>query len=99
MPKSFTKVIHPLLTCTTLTWTGAKGMGLVTGEAFRSILTSYKTGSSCPVHVGAGDLLIFMLGPAVFSLACQMYARKKIMRDNIKEVGTAVMVSSTGGLI
>ena len=52
----------------------------------------------CPVHLGAGDLLLFMLGPAVVALACQMYDRKQLMRDNIVEVGTAVGVSSIGGL-
>jgi putative effector of murein hydrolase len=39
-----------------------------------------------------------MLGPAVVALACQMYDRKKLMKENILEVGTAVGVSSVGGL-
>lgn len=62
------------------------------------MLQSYKVGSFCPVHLGAGDVLLFMLGPAVVALACQMYGRKKLMADNLAEVGTAVGVSSIGGL-
>lgn len=70
----------------------------VTGQTFHSMLTSYKVKSFCPVHIGAGDLLLFMLGPAVVALACQMYDRKALMKDNMVEVGTAVGVSSIGGL-
>jgi len=98
LPKSFTKRIHPLVTCTSLTWIGAKLMGMITNNSFLSMLRSYKAGTLCPVHLGAGDLLLFMVGPAVVALACQMYDRKKLIRDNIIEIGTAVTVSSVGGL-
>lgn len=94
----FTKVVHPLVTCTSLTWLGAKFMALVTGQSFRRMLQSYKVGSLCPVHLGAGDILLFLLGPAVVALSCQMYDRKKLMKQNLAEVGTAVTVSSFGGL-
>ena len=94
----FTKVVHPLVTCTSLTWLGAKIMALVTGQSFRTMLQSYKVGSLCPVHLGAGDILLFLLGPAVVALSCQMYDRKKLMKQNLAEVGTAVTVSSFGGL-
>ncbi len=98
LPKSFTKTVHPLVTCTTLTWSVMKIFAGATGQSFKSMLQSYKVGSMCPVHLGAGDLLLFMLGPAVVALACQMYDRKKLMKENIVEVGTAVGVSSVGGL-
>ena len=63
------------------------------------MLQSYKVGSLFPLHsTGAGDILLFMLGPAVVALACQMYDRKKLMRQNVAEVSTAVTVSSVGGL-
>lgn len=47
---------------------------------------------------GAGDILLFLLGPAVVSLAVSMYDRRKLMRQNWKEVVTAIGVSSIGGL-
>lgn len=75
-----------------------KVFAYATGQTFHSMLTSYKVQSMCPVHIGAGDVLLFMLGPAVVALACQMYDRKALMKDNIVEVGTAVGVSSVGGL-
>lgn len=39
-----------------------------------------------------------MLGPAVIALACQMYEKRKLMRENLVEVGSAVVVSSFGGI-
>ena len=98
LPKSFTKKVHPLITCTSLTWVIMKAFALLTGQTFHTMLQSYKVSSMCPVHLGAGDLLLFMLGPAVVALACQMYDRKTLMKENIVEVGTAVGVSSVGGL-
>mmetsp|Transcript_21067 Transcript_21067/g.43542 ORF Transcript_21067/g.43542 Transcript_21067/m.43542 type:complete len:183 (-) Transcript_21067:310-858(-) len=50
------------------------------------------------MSAGAGDALLFCLGPAVVALACQMYGRKKLMRENIPEVGVSTLVSALGGL-
>jgi len=97
-PKTITKVIHPLVTCTTLTWLYAKLLGVLTGKSFMSVISTYKTGTLNPLFAGAGDVLLFLLGPAVVSLACQMYDRRKLMRENVAEVGTAVSVSALGGL-
>lgn len=98
LPKSFSKKVHPLITCTSLTWGFATLFAKLTQQSFASMLQSYKVGSMCPVHLGAGDLLLFMLGPAVVALSCQMYDRKMLMKENMKEVGTAIGVSSIGGL-
>lgn len=98
LPKSFKKFFHPLLTCTTITWSVMKLISSLTHQTFHQMLQSYKVGSLCPVHLGAGDVLLFMLGPAVIALACQMYNRKELMRDNIFETGSATIMSSVGGL-
>lgn len=98
LPKKFTKIVHPLVTCMCVTWLSAKLLGLVNGYSFAAMLRKYKTGKLTPTGAGAGDLLLFLLGPAVVSLACQMYDRRKLMKDNLAEVATAVGVSSLGGL-
>jgi putative effector of murein hydrolase len=98
LPKKFTKVVHPLVTCTALTWSTAAAFAKLTGSKFTSILRAYRTGTINPMTTGAGDVLLFMLGPAVVSLAISMYDRRKLMRENLKEVVTAVGVSSVGGL-
>ncbi|CAB9503001.1 Plastidal glycolate/glycerate translocator 1, chloroplastic [Seminavis robusta] len=98
LPKSFTKIVHPLVTCTSLTWVVAYAFAKATGATFLSVLKSYRTKSMSLATSGAGDLLIFLLGPAVVSLACQMYDRRKLMRENLAEVGAAVGVSAFGGI-
>eukprot|EP00978_Attheya_sp_CCMP212_P047244 scaffold421281_cov53-Attheya_sp.AAC.1 len=98
LPASFRKVVHPLVTCTTLTWVWAQLLGKALALNFKDMLLGYKTGSLFSKTAGAGDLLLFLLGPAVVSLACQMYNRKQQIKENIAEVGTAVGVSSVGGL-
>ena len=99
LPAPIPKLIHPLVTCTSLTWLITfVTTKLVPGQSFISLLQAYKVGTSCPVHMGAGDVLLFLLGPAVVALACQMYDRKKLMKENIPEVATAITTSSVGGL-
>ncbi len=97
LPKQIISTIHPLIICTTLTLSMTKVLSLFQ-LSFLSTLKSYKVGSLCPVHIGAGDLLLYMLGPAVIALACQMYDKKKLMKENIKEVGVGITVSSVSGL-
>ena len=73
---------------------------MLTGLAFRTILqTYYRTGSFSFTKVsGAGDVLLFLLGPAVVSLAMSMYDKRKLMKDNFAQVVTGIAVSSLGGL-
>lgn len=98
LPKWFTKTVHPLVTCTSLTWVASKLLAILTGSTFINILQSYRTGTLSIFTGGAGDTLLFLLGPAVVALSCQMYGRKKLMRENIPEVGVSTLVSSFGGL-
>lgn len=98
LPKSFTKAVHPLVTCTSLTWVASKLLAVATGTTLLDVLSTYKAGTLSPLLAGAGDILLFLLGPAVVALACQMYGRKKLMRENIPEVGVSTLVSSFGGL-
>ena len=51
-----------------------------------------------PFMAGAGDVLLFLLGPAVIALSMSMYGRKKLMKENISTVGASTLVSSFGGL-
>ena len=100
LPSNFTKVVHPLVTCTASTWLAASVVARATSTTFLDQLRLYKTGSLTSLATsGAGDILLFMLGPSVVALACQMYGRKSIMKQNVKEVAAAVAVGSTiGGL-
>ena len=92
LPKRFTKIVHPLVTCTSLTWLSMMIVGRLAGDSFRSMLVAYAAAG------GAGKILLSFLGPAVISLACQMFDRRKLMKENIGEVAAAITVSSFGGL-
>lgn len=98
LPKTFTKIVHPLVTCTGLTWAAAKLLSYLTSMTFMDVLRIYKCGSLSFLHAGPGDVLLFLLGPAVIALACQMYSRRQLMKSNIMEVITSTIISSVGGL-
>ena len=100
LPKKITSIVHPLIICTSFTLGITRLLSLVQpSSTFLTTLKTYKVGSLCPVHVGAGDILLYMLGPAVIALACNMYDKKKLMKENIKEVSVGITVSSVGGLL
>lgn len=98
-PKKFTKAIHPLVSCTTLSWVWATLLASITGGSFTSMLQSYRVGGALSLTTsGAGDFLTFVLGPAVVSLGVSIYERRVLIKQNFKEVLTATFVSCVGGL-
>lgn len=50
------------------------------------------------LEMGAGDILLYLLGPMVISLSVSIYNRRVSMVRHIKEVATAVLVASFGSL-
>lgn len=100
MSKAVTKVFHPLVTCTTLTWVWSYVLGAATGTDFLYMIRSYRVGGPLLMGTsGAGDFLTFILGPAVVSLGVSIYERRLLIRQNLKEVVTATGVSCLGGLL
>jgi putative effector of murein hydrolase len=98
MPASITKVVHPLVTSSIITVAAVQLIALGIGSDLKEVLKSYKVGSLNPLKMGAGDVLLWVLGPSVVSFAVSMYSRKQLMYDNFLVIVTAVLVSSIGGL-
>mmetsp|Transcript_3522 Transcript_3522/g.7743 ORF Transcript_3522/g.7743 Transcript_3522/m.7743 type:complete len:522 (+) Transcript_3522:86-1651(+) len=98
LPSDFTKIVHPLVTGTAGTLMLTKLDSLITGSSFEEVLRTFKAGSLSPSKTGAGDLLLFLLGPAVGCLSIPMYSRKKIMAENLFVVVAAMLCSSVGCL-
>lgn len=99
LPAAFTKAVHPLLTSTGVLWGLLYVYGALTGSSdFITSLKTYKTGSLAWDAAGAGDLLLFCLGPSVVSFAVSMFSRKKLLVENFLIVLAAMLVSSLGGL-
>jgi putative effector of murein hydrolase len=101
LPTKFKKLVHPLVTCTALTWSAMAALGVATRTSFTTLLHHYTVRSTTAARggMGAGNILLFLLGPAVVSLAVSMYERRRLMRENLAEVGTAIGVSTAGGLV
>lgn len=98
LPSGFTKTVHPLVTSTALTLGIIHLTGMATGSSFIDVLKTYKVGSLDLLTTGAGDILLFLLGPSVVSFAIAMYSRRVLLKENFLIVASAMMVSSAGGL-
>ena len=98
LPRDFVKVVHPLVTASILVLLLLKGVAAVTDRDLETVLRSYKVGSLNPSKMGAGDLLLYLLGPSVVSFAVSMFSRRQLMQQNLLVVLTAVLVSSAGSL-
>lgn len=97
LPSNFTKVVHPLVTSCAMVLSLVYLMAELTGSTFMNVLKAYKVGSMHWKSAGAGDVLLYMLGPSVVSFAVSMYSRKKLLKDNLAVVITGMLVSSVGG--
>jgi len=98
LPPAFTKIVHPLVTSTVVTHAITQLTGLATKSSFNDVLGTYKSGSMKFLSAGAGDILLYLLGPSVVSFAISMYSRKKTIAENLLIVCTAMLVASVGGL-
>lgn len=99
LPISFVKVVHPLVTSSILILLFINALGKCTNVPFLDVLRAYKTGKVLPLmKTGAGDLLMYTLGPSVVSFAIAMYSRRHLLFANLPSLITAMLVSSIGGL-
>lgn len=98
LPAGFVKLVHPLVTSSVVVLGLIKGLATVTDRDFLSILASYKAGTLNPLQAGAGDYLLYVLGPGVVAFAVSVYGRKNLLFRNLPMVLTAMLVSSAGGL-
>jgi putative effector of murein hydrolase len=90
MPQRVKKFLHPLVTCTALTWGSIALLMRLSSSSFAAGLRLYQT--------TAGPILLKCLGPAVVSLACSMYARRILMRDNWRSILSAIGAGTVTGL-
>jgi putative effector of murein hydrolase len=98
LPAGFVKVVHPIVTSTVVTHIITQLYAMATGDTFNNVLATYKSGSMAFKSTGAGDILLYLLGPAVVSFAISMYSRKNVIAENLLVVCTAMVVGSVGGL-
>lgn len=98
LPAKFTKVVHPLILSALLTLGVIQGTSYFTAEDFKACLSTYKQGTYDVLKMGAGDVLMFLLGPSVVSFAISMFDRRQLLSENLLVIFMSVLVSSVGGL-
>lgn len=99
LPSAFVKLVHPLVTSSIIILMLIRGWGIITDVEFLVLLRSYKTNKLFPLHkTGAGDLLMYALGPSAVSFGVAVYSRKNLLVANLPAVLTAMMISSAGSL-
>jgi putative effector of murein hydrolase len=98
LPAAFTKIVHPLVTSTAVTLVVTQLLTMAIGGNFNNVLATYKVGSIDPMKAGAGDILLYLLGPSVVSFAIAVYSRKDAIAKNFITVMTSMIVGSAGGL-
>ena len=98
LPTAFVKLCHPLVTSSVLLLGLIRSLAWVTGRDYLKVLASYKTGTLSPLDAGAGDYLLYLLGPGVVAFAVSVYGKRSLLFSNLPMVLTAMMVSSVGGL-
>jgi len=98
LPSGFTKIVHPLVTGSAFTLLMVQLFGSITGSTFTDVLRSYQAKTMEPMKTGAGDILLFLLGPAIVSLSTAMYSRRKLLAENFIVLMTTQLVTSFGGL-
>jgi putative effector of murein hydrolase len=98
LPPGFNKTVHPLITSTALTLAVLRLTGMSTGSSFLDVLKTFKVGNLDLMTTGAGDILLFLLGPSVVSFSVAMFSRRTLLKENFLIVMAAMLVSSVGGL-
>jgi len=98
LPNGFTKLVHPLVTSCVILLVLVRLFAAATGTDFLDVLRTYKVGSLDPTKTGAGDVLLYLLGPSVVSFAISMYSRRALLKSNLLVVVLSMLVSSVGGL-
>jgi putative effector of murein hydrolase/putative effector of murein hydrolase LrgA (UPF0299 family) len=99
LPAAVRKVVHPVLFTAVATAASLRGFAMLAGlPDLQGPLARYVARSLAPSAVGAGDLLLFCLGPSVLTFGVEMFARRRVMAARWVEVCGSAVAASVFGL-
>jgi len=98
LPTGFVKIFHPLLTSSGIVLALLHALAAVIDVPFLDVLKTYRQKTLNPMETGAGDIMMYLLGPSVVSFAVSMYSRRDLIRTNFLVVLTAMIMSSAGSM-
>ena len=98
LPSAFVKIVHPLATSSVLVLLFIDGLAAATKRDFKEVLKTYRVSSLDPMKAGAGDILMYLLGPSVVAFGVSVYSRRALLSQNFLSVLLSVLTASAGSL-
>ncbi|GAB5035956.1 adenylate kinase [Nannochloropsis oceanica] len=96
-PSKLRKAVHPLISCAGLTLALLSLHARLLSQSLTTQLQAYVSRSSCPAHLGGGDILLGLLSPSILAMAVQVYERRALLTRNLgKIMGTCLGASAFG---
>lgn len=97
LPSRLKIILHPLISTTLATIGSIALLGAATGTPFATALAAYYVRSGAPL-AGAGNLLAFLLGPAVVTFAFTVDRHRTLAVARAVEVSGSSMFAAIGSL-
>ena len=97
-PSKLRKAVHPLLSCAGLTLALLTLHARLLSQSLTTQLQAYVSRSSCPAHLGGGDILLGLLSPSILAMAVQVYERRALLTQNLGKIMGTCLGASVFGL-
>lgn len=97
VPKALQGVLHPVVVTSVIGNAGAALWGNMTGLAYDTSLKAYFAKGAGPL--GAGDVLMAMLGMVIVSFGFRIYSQRDTMRRHAPEILGATLLSATFSML
>ncbi|CAG9466097.1 unnamed protein product [Pedinophyceae sp. YPF-701] len=92
VPPQLQKVFHPIITTCLVAQAGIVGLAAASGDTVTTVMQAYLTKN--PNAMGAGDLLMSMLGCVILSFGFRVYEQRAIMQRHAVEIAGATVSSA-----
>lgn len=94
-PRGVTNLVNPVLICASMTWLFLKAFATLSGAASIATLSAYYGSATAS---GGGDMLAYLLGPAIVSFGLQLFQHRSILLSNLPRVTLTTLIASIIGL-
>jgi len=98
LPAAVNRVWHPLMSATAIISALIAAYGAASNIPFNALLKAYLIPGGGPL-TGAGNLVMYFLGPAIWSFGFGLYGRRKLLGANLVPILGGTMMSAGGGIV
>lgn len=93
-PAAFRSVVHPVISCAAAANAAVALAGVATGAGYDAALSSYLTKGAAGAALGAGDVLMSLLGVVILSYGFRIHAQRSLIARHRLEIGGAAVGSA-----